>query len=156
MPFVSVHARDRRCDVGGDFRATGAALFFVAVRFPVRIASLRFKMATFNVAYRLDEDGPQFEVDRNIIVRREIFRTLHRIDVCFREDILRAQAFEQNRIQPLFGKREEPLPVFGKGGGKSLLLEIFHVRYFTMLATAMDMRPVRCDVSVASGVIAVQ
>ena len=49
----------------------------------------------------------------------EIFRTLHRIDVCFREDIFRAQAFEQNRIQSLFGKREEPLPVFSKGGGKS-------------------------------------
>jgi hypothetical protein len=90
------------------------------------------EVATLDVGDRLKKDRTQLVVDGHVVVRGKVLQAFRRVDVRLRQDIFRVQPLEQNRVETPLGKREKPLPVFGKGRGKVVLGVVFHAANSTI------------------------
>ena len=90
------------------------------------------KVLALDVGERLEKNRAQLEVDRHVLVLREVGEALRRRKIDLLHHVVVGEAFQENRVQPLFDKRQEANAVFRERLGKALRRElVFHAAYFT-------------------------
>ena len=133
MTLVAVHTRKRRGDIRREPAPVQRAGRTFACRvvsdfgLPVGVASGGLEVLALDVGERLEKDCPQLEVDRHVLVLRKVRETLCRRKIDLLHHVLAGKPLVENRVQPLFDKRQEAGAVFRERLGKALRRElVFH------------------------------